>query len=489
MSAVAASVRTRPVAASRGRACARAGGCRADEVPLPGPVIDGPVTRLGAGGRQRRRAALGARPRRRGRPLPRLPRLRPDQHATRCRCPSSPTAAASCAPTATAPARSCSPGARVVVDLSLSASVPSKSKDNEARRGMPDLPGTFEIGPEPERRALAVGATSAASSTCACRCARRSRCSARREPIGVTFSPNLNLDVRGFAGAWNLGLLAGPLFADRRHHQHFYGVAPRVRDRDAARLRRARRLRRLARDRRRSRAASATPGSAASSATTTCTARPSRPARWCGATPDVTAGFGISWIFATSSQRVRDRRLSGRDGAAAGRCAIALLFAAVIVQLGAMSLAWNLVAPLLSLLLPRRRPARLGRAAMSFIYRCCWATRRDARPDADRRERARRAARRARRADRRRQPSDDARRAGRRRPAAARRLRHEGRADAQRLPRRRRAAGALHPQRRRPRHGARRGRDAARGQPARAVPRRHAHGRRAGQRRSSRASR
>ena len=54
-----------------------------------------------------------------------------------------------------------------------------------------------------------------------------------------------------------------------------------------------------------SRAASATPGWAASCATTTCTARRSPPARWCGANSNVTAGFGISWIFATSSQRVR----------------------------------------------------------------------------------------------------------------------------------------------------------------------------------------
>ena len=46
----------------------------------------------------------------------------------------------------------------------------------------------------------------------------------------------------------------------------------------------------------------------------------------------------------------------------------------------------------------------------------------------------------------------------RRGPAAAQRLHHEGRADAQHLPRRRRAAGALHPQRLGARHGARRGR-------------------------------
>ncbi|MHB9102535.1 MAG: MipA/OmpV family protein [Sulfuricella sp.] len=29
----------------------------------------------------------------------------------------------------------------------------------------------------------------------------------------------------GNAG-WNLGLAAGPIFADQRYHQHFYGVDP-----------------------------------------------------------------------------------------------------------------------------------------------------------------------------------------------------------------------------------------------------------------------
>ncbi|MCE9658575.1 MAG: 1-acyl-sn-glycerol-3-phosphate acyltransferase [Burkholderiales bacterium] len=51
-----------------------------------------------------------------------------------------------------------------------------------------------------------------------------------------------------------------------------------------------------------------------------------------------------------------------------------LLFALVIAQLGLVSLVWNLLAPLLSLLLPRRTRERIGRAAISFIYRSGWAT-------------------------------------------------------------------------------------------------------------------
>ncbi len=51
-----------------------------------------------------------------------------------------------------------------------------------------------------------------------------------------------------------------------------------------------------------------------------------------------------------------------------------VLFAGVFAQLGLMSLAWNLVAPLLGVVLPRAVAGRLGRSAVSFIYRCCWAT-------------------------------------------------------------------------------------------------------------------
>ena len=51
-----------------------------------------------------------------------------------------------------------------------------------------------------------------------------------------------------------------------------------------------------------------------------------------------------------------------------------LRFALVIVQLGLVSLAWNLMAPLLSLLLPKPTRERVGRSAISFIYRTGWTT-------------------------------------------------------------------------------------------------------------------
>ncbi|MEO6361866.1 MAG: lysophospholipid acyltransferase family protein [Caldimonas sp.] len=51
-----------------------------------------------------------------------------------------------------------------------------------------------------------------------------------------------------------------------------------------------------------------------------------------------------------------------------------LLFAAVFVQLGTMSLLWNLLAPLVGLLLPRRAGGRFGRSAIFFLYRSAWST-------------------------------------------------------------------------------------------------------------------
>ena len=43
-----------------------------------------------------------------------------------------------------------------------------------------------------------------------------------------------------------------------------------------------------------------------------------------------------------------------------------------MVRLGTVSLGWNIVAPMLHLVLPRRTGTRIGRAAISAIYRSFW---------------------------------------------------------------------------------------------------------------------
>ena len=112
------------------------------------------------------------------------------------------------------------------LDLSLSGSVPVKSSENEARRGMNDLDPTLEFGPTfnihlhkskdqnaeldlrlPLRTVFATDLTYA-------------------RQTGWVFEPRLNLDLRNtFLGpGWNIGLAGGPLFGTRQNYQYFYGV-------------------------------------------------------------------------------------------------------------------------------------------------------------------------------------------------------------------------------------------------------------------------
>jgi len=274
---------------------------RADGLPLPGPVIDGPVVKQGeapaASGEPLWELGIGAAAVRfadyRGSdhqrvyalPLPfvayRGRFLRADRDGARAILFA---------------------GRRVEVDVSLSASVPTRSKDNDARRGMPDLSGTFEIGPNLN---LELWQSADRKLKLDLRMPLREAVTLQGSPrgIGVTFSPNLNLDVRNFAGRWNLGMLAGPLFADRKYHEHFYGVAPEFATA--------------------TRTAYSAPGGYAGWRATTAFSRRLGNA-WLGGfvryddlhgaafadsplvkrQSSVTAGFGISWIFAVSNQRV-----------------------------------------------------------------------------------------------------------------------------------------------------------------------------------------
>lgn len=111
---------------------------------------------------------------------------------------------------------------RARVDFSVHATPPVDSERNRARRGMPNLDPTLEIGPM-----LSVALA---------RDARRDYRLDLRLPVraviatdlshahaaGFVFYPHLNLDRR--VAGWNLGLQGGPLFATARNHRYFYGV-------------------------------------------------------------------------------------------------------------------------------------------------------------------------------------------------------------------------------------------------------------------------
>jgi MipA family protein len=114
---------------------------------------------------------------------------------------------------------------RVEVNLSVNATTPVRS-DRE-RSGMPDLKSTVELGPSLDLHLLH---SEDARFKLDLRMPLRAAFTVDDSPrmIGWTFTPRFNLDVAdplGFAG-WHLGLLTGPLFADRRYHDYFYTVAP-----------------------------------------------------------------------------------------------------------------------------------------------------------------------------------------------------------------------------------------------------------------------
>jgi len=116
---------------------------------------------------------------------------------------------------------------RLELDFSVNLSVPVRSDGNPAREGMPGLRPSLEFGPQllaelwtsgdgrrklqlqlPLRYAFALTRS--------------------MRDVGFIFHPRLALDIRDVAGqpGWNLGLIAGPLFASARHHDYFYSVDP-----------------------------------------------------------------------------------------------------------------------------------------------------------------------------------------------------------------------------------------------------------------------
>jgi outer membrane protein len=117
---------------------------------------------------------------------------------------------------------------RLLLDISFNGSVPVKSSDNPDRRGMPDLDPTFEMGPSlnitlldnrQDRYKLTLSLpVRAAFST--------DFSSVHHE--GWIFHPRLNFEKTGMipgAGV-NLGLSAGPMFADQGYHDYYYTVDP-----------------------------------------------------------------------------------------------------------------------------------------------------------------------------------------------------------------------------------------------------------------------
>lgn len=117
---------------------------------------------------------------------------------------------------------------KVELDISINGMVPVKSSDNQARSGMPDLDPTLEIGPSLN---LTLFKSATGDKKLDLRLPLRPVFASDFSSvkyIGWVFQPQFNLDVSHISGmsGWNLGLVAGPIFADARYHQYFYGVDP-----------------------------------------------------------------------------------------------------------------------------------------------------------------------------------------------------------------------------------------------------------------------
>lgn len=114
----------------------------------------------------------------------------------------------------------------VEIEMSVNATAPVFSSHSGVRAGMPTLEPTIEVGPAlnwhmwrdaDERLRLDLRLPLREAITIA----------SPPNAIGAVFAPDLNLDYAGSGrvAGWNFGLLAGPLFAQRRYHEYFYAVA------------------------------------------------------------------------------------------------------------------------------------------------------------------------------------------------------------------------------------------------------------------------
>ena len=121
----------------------------------------------------------------------------------------------------------------VELELSAGATVPVNSKKNHAREGMPGLRPTLELGPAIKVHLAHVGEARPGERDLELDLRMPVRVAVNWQDggprrVGTIAFPSLALDQKiPFAGSrWNLGVLAGGYFADRGYHEYFYGVKP-----------------------------------------------------------------------------------------------------------------------------------------------------------------------------------------------------------------------------------------------------------------------
>jgi MipA family protein len=118
---------------------------------------------------------------------------------------------------------------RVVLDFSGFGSVPVDSDDNAARKGMPDLDPTFEVGPALKIKLLNDAEYKIKMDITLPVRAFFSTDFSHVRHEGWVFSPRLNFmknDLIPDTGL-NLGVSVGPMFADSSYHDYYYSVKPK----------------------------------------------------------------------------------------------------------------------------------------------------------------------------------------------------------------------------------------------------------------------
>ena len=112
---------------------------------------------------------------------------------------------------------------RAELDVSMNGSIPVKSENNNARQGMPNLDPTLEIGPQLN---VFLAGSAASDYELTLRLPVRSvqaMDGLQAQNVGLIFSPVLNLDLKPVNG-WHTAFSGGPIFADQQYHEYFYAV-------------------------------------------------------------------------------------------------------------------------------------------------------------------------------------------------------------------------------------------------------------------------
>ena len=107
------------------------------------------------------------------------------------------------------------------LDLSVAANTPTRSSDNLAREGMPNLAPTVEVGPS-----LNLALAQAAGWQVELRLPARAVFTLAREAASIGWTSNPGLYARGDVSGWDVTVQGGPVVASRDYNRYFYDVAP-----------------------------------------------------------------------------------------------------------------------------------------------------------------------------------------------------------------------------------------------------------------------